>query len=62
MHDTQQVEEDLQDYTGNIWVFNQDSVFCDLVEQLPDTRQVETINIATKYYFYSYDLVLYQKG
>ena len=62
VHDTQQVEEDLQDYTGNIWVFNQDSVFCDLVEQLPDTRQVETINIATKYYFYSYDLVLYQKG
>ena len=62
VHTTQEVEEDLKDYTGNIWVFHQDSVFCDLVEQMPGTRRVETINIATEYYHYSYDLVLYEKG
>ena len=62
VHTTQEVEEDLQDYTGKIWVFNQDSVFCDLVEQMPDTQRLETINIATEYYHYSYDLVLYEKG
>lgn len=62
VHDTRQVEEDLRDYTGNIWVFQQDSVFCDLVEQMPDVQKVEILNISTKYYFYSYDLVLYQKG
>ena len=61
-HSTEEISAALQGYTGDIWVFQEDSQLNEVVQQLPDTTEVEVIPIEMKYYNYNFAVVHYQKA
>ena len=60
-HSTEEIASALEDYTGDIWVFQEENQLNETVKELEGVTQLEVIPIEMEYYDYSYTMVHYVK-
>ena len=60
-HSTQEITEALESYSGDIWVFMEDSQLNQTVQDLPGVTQEETVSLEMRYYGYDFSVVHYVK-